>query len=211
MKSVVQNMKTALLIISFSLVCSSIKAQNIDSVTDPRDQQVYETVSIGKQTWMTQNLNYETNGSFAYSDDKCFRKEYGLLYTWEAAKNACPSGWHLPSDDEWKQLESVVGMSESEIDNSFWRGTSEGTKLKTVVGWSPNSGTDSYGFSMLPGGYRSIHGEYDLAGEYGYCWTSTVLTNDLAWYRRFVGSKGQILRFTNNKQQGYSVRCLKDK
>lgn len=203
-------MKPALLLIAISLYCFPIKAQYKETFTDSRDGQIYETVCIGSQTWMTQNLNYDTDGSFAYLDDTSYTEKYGLLYTWESAINVCPSGWHLPTDNEWKQLESIIGMSESEVDNSFWRGTTEGTTLKASVGWSMNNGTDSYGFSMLPGGYRSINGKYDLAGEYGYCWTATVLTCDVAWYRRFCGSREQILRFTNNKRQGYSIRCIKD-
>jgi len=108
--------------------------------TDPRDGKVYKTVKIGEQIWLAQNLNYEAEGSLK-------DKKYGNRYTWEQAKKACPSGWHLPSKEEWQILVDFAGGNEI-----------AGKKLKAKSCWTgkdgvSGNGTDEFGFSALPGGY----------------------------------------------------------
>ena len=77
-------------------------AQSTGTFTDSRDGQTYQTISFKKAltgttfTWMAQNLNYKIAGTYAYNDTTSNKKEFGLLYTWEAALKACPTGWHLP-------------------------------------------------------------------------------------------------------------------
>ena len=175
---------TALLIIII-LICSCEKnevpsAEEQESpygqFTDNRDGKTYKTVNIGTQIWMAENLNYETSdGSWFYDSIPYNASTYGRLYNWETANNACPSGWHLPSDDEWKQLEMTIGMSQSDADDINWRGTDEGTKLKAVSGWSRNgNGTDEYGFTALPGGYLSSSNDFRFKNNVASFWSSTT-------------------------------------
>ncbi|MBN8248833.1 MAG: hypothetical protein J0L84_15510 [Verrucomicrobia bacterium] len=90
-------------------------AQSTGTFTDSRDGQTYKTVSFKNPltgatvTWMAQNLNYKVQGSYNYDDKESNRNELGLLYTWEAAANACPKGWHLATDGEWTTLVTHFG------------------------------------------------------------------------------------------------------
>jgi len=127
-------------------------AQSTGAFTDSRDGQTYKTISFkealtGKTvTWMAQNLNYKVEGSYPYDDNENNRKGLGLLYTWEAAKNACPSGWHLPTDKEWSLLVSQFGGTDK-----------AGEALKSVKGWNEDgNGTNSSGFDALAGGTRNL-------------------------------------------------------
>ena len=114
----------ALMIVSITVLQSSCNktignlggSAPVAGFTDPRDGQTYATVEIGSQTWFAENLNYETTNSWWYNNDLANGDVYGRLYTWDAALTACPAGWHLPSDDEWKTLEMYLGMSQSEAD-----------------------------------------------------------------------------------------------
>lgn len=124
-----------------------------DSFTDPRDGQTYRTVKIGNQVWMAENLNYRTDDSYCYDDEPANCRKYGRLYTWKAALNACPSGWHLPSYEEFETLFAAVGG----------KGVA-GKALKSTSGWYNNdNGTDVYGFSALPAGVRDTNGDFSDA------------------------------------------------
>ncbi len=106
-----------------------INAQT-DTLTDVRDGKTYKTVKIGEQTWMAENLNFDNTGSYCYANKQENCDKYGRLYTWEAAKNVCPTGWHLPTEEEWQQLEKYLGMTDSELTkNDTWRGTDQGKRL----------------------------------------------------------------------------------
>jgi uncharacterized protein (TIGR02145 family) len=188
------------------------KAQQNNTFVDKRDGQAYKQIKIGTQVWMGENLNFKTENSFCYDNNEENGKKYGRLYTWETAQKACPEGWHIPTDKEWQQLEVFLGMSQINANGLFWRGSNEGIKLKATDGWLENgNGNNDYGFDMLPGGYRSfVDGTFKLLGEYGYCWTSTELIPISAWYRRFCYKRSNILRYTNYKTIGYSVRCIRN-
>jgi uncharacterized protein (TIGR02145 family) len=164
--------------------------------------QTYKTVVIGSQTWMAENLNYNATGTKCYGNSETNCTTYGRLYDWETAMKACPSGWHLPSREEWRTLTNSVGGD-------------SGTKLKASSGWNNSAGyktgTDDYGFKALPGGYTSLGSFYDV-GEYGKWWSATsVLTG---------ASAGILLLYANNpygdvsavldKTELCSVRCVKN-
>ena len=173
----------------------------------------YAVVTIGDQTWMAENLNYETSNSWCSMDYGWNCDIFGRLYTWDAAMSACPSGWHLPSDNEWKTLEMFLGMSQSEADDTGWRGTDEGGKLKetgTTHWFSPNTGaTNSIGFSALAGGIRFPFDFFSGLFEFGIWWSSTELSGS-AWVRDLDHDSSQVHRDGKSKADGCSVRCLKD-
>lgn len=206
-------------------ITKTISVQNSgpnDTFTDPRDQQVYKIVTIGNQTWMAQNSNFKTQNSKFYKKDPNNGSTYGRLYTWkDAVDRVCPSGWHLPTDDDWKTLEMEIGMSLSDVDNSGDRGTDEGKKLKSINNWKSNSnggnGTDDFGFNGQPGGNRGSGGSGNLIpifqklGKEGDWWTSTSSSNLYSIIRSLSYKNNQIYRGQKLKTWMFSVRCLKDK
>lgn len=176
--------------------------------------QTYEIVEIGNQCWMAENLNYETANSWTYYDNPGFGDIFGRLYTWEAALTACPSGWSLPSDDKWKQMEIALGMSQSEADDTGFRGTDEGGKMKETgtTHWdSPNTGaTNTSGFNAFAGGLRYINGTFGNIYDYGAWWSSSEYSDTRAWHRDLRYDHDQVFRGKGYKGNGFSVRCLKN-
>ncbi len=200
---------------------------------DPRDGNIYNTVKIGDQCWMAENLAYlpEVSSSsqnsvsepgyhvYGYGGTDVDEakatdnyKIYGVLYNWPAAMAACPEGWHLPSDAEWKQLEMVLGMTQSQADAYGWRGTNQGTQLKATSGWFSNgNGTNTSGFSALPGGSRSgSSGAFYGVGFDGYWWSSTVSNSSHACLRGLGWGNAGVGRADGRKGTGFSVRCVRD-
>ena len=175
--------------------------QNQGRIKDPRDGKTYKTVMIGKQTWMAENLNYKTSDSYCYNNNEGMCKKYGRLYKWDAARKACPNGWHLPSDDEWNTLWTAVGGT----------GTA-GTKLKSKSGWYNNgNGTDSFGFAVLPAGYRGIYGSFYGEGGLAIFWSSSESNSYNAYNWYFLYDRDDVGRnYDGNKDDGFSVRCLRN-
>lgn len=172
--------------------------------------QTYEITEIGFQCWMAENLNYETEDSWWFDNSSTNGDTYGRLYTWEAALNACPNGWHLPSDEEWKTLEMELGMSQDEVNQEDWRGTNQGDQMKATSGWNNSgNGTNTSGFTALPGGYRLGGGSFHHLGNYGSWWSSSE-GSTRAWYRGLYYDYDQVERDIATKAYGRSVRCLKD-
>jgi uncharacterized protein (TIGR02145 family) len=205
------------------------------SFTDSRDGHIYKTVTIGDQVWMAENLaylpsvvgpateSYTASYYYVYGYDgtsvatakaKTNYQTYGVLYNWPAALTACPSGWHLPSDAEWKQLEMYLGMTQVEADKSGYRGTDEGDKLKEVgtSNWriSNTGATNESGFTALPGGFRDYAGTFTNIGYLGVWWSSTQNNTEIAYYRSLFYSLSDVRRNTNRMANGLSVRCLRD-
>lgn len=199
------------------------------------DGNIYQTVKIVDQWWMAENLkvthyrngeaipnvigNTEwsnlSNGAYcSYANNNSKINTYGLLYNWYAvddSRGLAPAGWHVPTDEEWKQLEMYLGMSQSDANDDGFRGTYEGNKLKATSGWnSGGNGTNSSGFSALPGGYRYGNGSFYAVGNGGYLWSSSEFNSDNAWYRQLHYASSGILRYNDYKPYGLSVRCVKD-
>ena len=170
-----------------------------NTLKDLRDGKVYKTVTIGDQTWMAENLNYETDSSFCYNDSAEYCAKYGRLYTWAAAMGACPTGWHLPSEEEWNILLSEVGGQ-----------SIAGTALKSQSGWHDGgNGTDAFGFSALPAGRRDTVGEFTYDGEYTDFWTTAEGGDDFAYFM-FLDYYNEYMPLGgDSKNFALSVRCLK--
>jgi len=151
------------------------------------------------QTWMAENLNYETGESWCYDDDPSMCQKYGRLYTWEAAMTACPSGWHLPSSGEWSSLVDFAGGD-----------SLAGKALKATNDWGQgDGGTDNFGFSALPGGahLNDNNGTFGYGEYQGYWWTAT----DVSWtayYRNMGRNYDGVEESFDAKDYGYSVRCI---
>jgi uncharacterized protein (TIGR02145 family) len=154
-----------------------------------------ESVRIGSQTWMKKNLNCNVSGSVCYNNDEANCAKYGRLYNWATAKTVCPSGWHLPSDDEWQELVDFAGGDEV-----------AGTKLKA----KDSNGTDEFGFSALPGGGGFSNGNFYDVGGSGYWWSSAEDTASGAWGRGMDYDYADVYRDINHKTRFISVRCVQD-
>ena len=181
----------------------------------------------GNSAWAALGDN-NTDKGYCFYDNNA-NSEYGALYTWAAAMNGmsaginnagyiqgvCPQGWHIPGDEEWKELELFLGMSQSEADVFSWRGTTEGGKLKdkTSLHWlcSNMGATNSSGMTFLPGGLRYYSdGESENINISSSIWTSSEYSMNTAIYRSLRNSKSQIYRKDLYKSYGFSVRCIKD-
>ena len=200
----------------------------------------YATVLIGDQCWFEENLrseNYEngdaipaglsdsewtstTSGATAVygeGSSACFTdtpdgdacdeawslNEYGRLYNWYAmddVRGLCPSGWHVPTDGEWTVMTDFLGGE-----------SVAGGQMKTTYGWyNGGNGTNSSGFSGLPGGYRNFNDGYFLdAGNNGYWWSASP-SGSVAWYRSLNYISENVFRYNLNRRYGFSVRCVRD-
>ena len=206
-------------------------AQDKGTLTDPRDGHIYQAVTIGKQTWMAENLAYlpavnrVATGLF---EEKCLYvygydgikvdeakvctnfNEIGVLYNWIAAKSACPAGWHLPTDQEWRELEKFLGMTADEtLKRDYRTGGEVGTKLKSTSGWMNGNGSNIFGFSALPGGCRG-YGGFEGKGYAGFFWTASTIDGDNGLRRGICSDSPGISRQEDRRYFGCSVRCVKD-
>lgn len=176
-------------------------------------------------------LGYDEKAYCFYNNNENNEAQtYGALYTWEAAMNGavssdnkpsgvqgvCPDGWHLPSDNEWKELEIFLGMTQAEADLKGLRGTNEGSKLANssdlwLDGYLVNdSAFGSTGFIAQPAGGRRYDGTFDHIGDNVNFWTATEHNNIRAWGRHIYSSYTSLHRYYNVKSDGFSVRCVKD-
>jgi uncharacterized protein (TIGR02145 family) len=203
-----------ILAVGFVLFESSCKRPvNFDpnDIIDGRDNKRYPTVVYGNQRWMAQNLDYNLSGSHLNPDNPF--TEYGRLYTFEQAKVACPDGWHLPTDAEWKIMESTIGINSSELSFLGYRGINIGRALKSTAGWVQNGGNNELGFNAYPAGvYKGTDKSfYDLARNANYWTASDSASNSIsAWYRGLSKDFNGLYRQYEKKLNAFSCRCVKD-
>ncbi len=192
---------------------------------DSRDGKSYQTVLIGTQCWMAENLNYggqiNSNGPGDDQTDNPVVEKYcydnlitnctvdGGLYQWdeamqyadvEGARGICPAGWHIPTDDEWRTLEKFLGMTQISADSMNWRGADVGTKLKTG---------GASGFNVFGTGFRKVDGMFYNKSQFAYYWSSSD-NGTQAWCRGFSDSLETVYRNTVDRSYGFCVRCVKD-
>jgi len=204
---------------SILIIGSTLLAQTITDI----DNNEYKTVKIGNQTWMAENLKvtkYRNGDSIQttpmdldVSDEVTPKYQwidkveyYGRLYTWYTindSRGLCPSGWHIPSDNELTILIDYLGGN-----------ITAGGKLKdsgTTFWQAPNTGgTNESGFTGYPGGIHSSFGGYNYVFENGYWWTSTESESTFAYMYYLYYNSSEIVKIKDYKRNGLSVRCLKD-
>ncbi len=168
------------------------------SLYDKRDGRVYKTLAIDTLIWMTENLALKVkNGCWVYENDQQYLKDLGALYSWETAKNICPTGWRLPSAEDWNSLVDKFGGK-----------SYASTKLKSKGGWKNRlNNANSSGFSAMPGGYI-IGTNFTNAGEVGAWWTNTSVDNNQAINYSIFDKTANLSKNTESKDYGYSVRCV---
>jgi uncharacterized protein (TIGR02145 family) len=199
--------------------------------------QVYNTIQIFSLCWMKENLNVgmmipgeqemsdnDTIEKYCYNNNTNNCNKYGGLYQWNETmqyttqlgiQGICPPGWHVPSDEEWKILEGTVdsqyGVGDPVWDHMEERGYDAGKNMKSTSGWnSVNNGTDLYGFTALPGGFRYTDGSFYYLGNYGYWCSSTEISGSYALRRYLYFNSDDVHRYYYWKTSGFPLRCLKD-
>jgi uncharacterized protein (TIGR02145 family) len=198
----------------------------------------YSTVIVNGREWMKENLktskfsngdpipNVTDNDTWfglttpaysVYNNDNIYNQYYGKLYNWYVVndnRKVCPAGWHVATDNEWKLLEMYLGMTQSQADNTSWRGTNEGKKLKSDYGWNSNgNGTNESGFEGLPGGLRHPGGNFSDLGNIAFWWTATgsgSLPYQNAFERRLKSIYDKVYRIGSTVKTGGYIRCVND-
>jgi len=207
----------------------------ITPVTDIEGN-MYKTVVIGTKVWMAENLKvtkFNDNSAITlasesvdwivltgagycwYNNDPDFNKPiYGALYNWFAASSAniCPTGWHVATDEEYNALEVGLGLAQADVNIWGWRGTDHGSKMKSATGWNAGeNGTNTSGFTALPGGYRFFSdGLFNGQNSIGYWWTATEHDTERGWYRRLDGNSAAVYKASTDKRAGKAIRCVKN-
>jgi len=181
--------------------------------------QTYKTVKIGNLTWMAENLNFETeSNSWCYSDSSSYCEKYGRLYTYAAAKSACPSDWRLPANEDWDDLMAAVYTVRGIGTGSARQWRHAGTRLKSETGWDTGdryiAATNEFGFSALPGGWRGNDrsgGRFSEAELVGGWWGGTG-ERDTVYASRFSmrSTEDHVTEIRFLMDMGYSVRCVKE-
>lgn len=198
---------------SYSIDNKNNELNNENEFIDTRDGKKYKCIKLGKQVWMAENLNFETENSWCYGNSSRNCSIYGRLYIWESAMDACPEGWKLPNDQDWKDLEVYIGMNKHIANEKFYRGENEANLLRAQGDeyWIKTNDNinDKFDFSALPAGVRDADGVFIDLGKETFFWSSTKYTEITAWTRSIQISNKQIFRFANPKILGYSIRCIK--
>lgn len=196
---------SALLWLAIHLTGSLLAQSTGPVLTDPRDGRQYAIVQIGTQWWMAENLNFGGDRKTCYDHDPEHCETYGGLYSWEAAQEVCPQGWHLPSREEWTQLAEFLGIHEA------------GQHLKASPDDPfPWDGTNTSGFTAVPAGAGNGEGFHRM-GDWALFWSSSGYDDQRAWFAQLDGFwYQQPPKYTNLyigwyylKSNRFSVRCIK--
>jgi len=187
---------------------------------------IYNTVSIGNQIWMASNLSTSRyrNGAYIpyilnsnqwaaikrpalsfYNHDNTYETNYGKQYNWYAVidtQGICPNGWHIPSNNEWTILSDFLGG----LNVAGGKMKATGTQY-----WSfPSNGSNTSGFTGLPGGFRNVDGTFGILGYNGFWWSATEENEQKAFNRSIIYTDNVLSVGSSSKNQGFSVRCIKD-
>lgn len=233
------NIKPIYIFIAFMLVsllaCKKHEVNIRQSInydfTDYSGKQ-YQTIKIGNDIWMAENLAYlpkvfkQYNSSnteprtyvYDFDDINLYDahknnnyQNFGALYNYIAAINYCPKGWHLPSENDWRNLEIYCGMDNDIIENTNYRGAEYiSISLRSSSYWIANNGNNLYKFNVLPSGLKDSEG-FKYLYEIATFWTSTNAKVNTKWIREFSYSQPGIARKTSNPLNALSVRYIKDK
>jgi uncharacterized protein (TIGR02145 family) len=198
------------------------------------DGYTYSTVVYGNgQEWMAENLRskvyangdpiahyseveWSTYGSGIWvhqNNDSLNDNPYGKLYNWyavEDSRNVCPTGWHVPTHEEWTELTDYIA-SDSPTYYSFQVAGGRMKSTGTQHWQSPNTdATNESLFSGLPGGRCLDNGEFSGTGFAGLWWSSTAIGNHAAYGRSLKYNERTIIDVSQDKEVGFSIRCVKD-
>lgn len=178
----------------------SRKAARSDEFKDSRDKQSYRLVKIDGREWFGDNLNFKTENSYCYddSDDNCMA--YGRLYTWDAAKKACPAGFRLPNQEDFESLWTAAG---ADFNAAYL--------LKTTYGWKgETNGNDTLKFSAMPAGNRFDDETYGNMGKFAFFWSDTAEEGSSDARVWFMTNKTMGFSYSAKpKIFGFSVRCVR--
>jgi uncharacterized protein (TIGR02145 family) len=228
-------MKKTFIFVMFSLIIGlSLIAQTVKDI----DGNVYQTVVIGKQIWLKENLkttkfrdgtsiqlvtdntewaNKTTPAYCWYNNDSTtYKNTYGALYNWYAANDnlVCPIGWHVPLDSEWKILEMYLGLTQDEANAEGYQGTDQGSQIKTTSGWtSGGNGTNTSGFSAPPSGYRNpdINISWQNLGAGFVMWGASSKSSTIDFQYGAFYNTSKIYRASGSfANDGLSIRCIHD-
>lgn len=183
-----------------------------DTFIDARDNKTYETVKIGRQTWMAENLNFAAKGSKCYDNNQANCDKYGRLYDWETAMKACPEGWQLPSEDEWGELVGFAGGNEVFIRNNLFYETNADIRMAQYN--LARAGMFTHVRGRVSAGKGSYDGSFKEKGKTGSWWTNTEViiktasvpyTNVRVWK---LGFNGNMYSDNYSGSMFLSVRCI---
>lgn len=193
---------------------NNMTPQEVDTMIDARDGEVYTIIKIGEKIWMAENLRYKAPESMVHPENPS--PLYGRLYDLLSSQTACPDGWHIASNDEWNSLELAHGMPTEDVLRGGWRGK-HGTNMKATLGWDNNgNGTNSLGFNVLPAGYYFSGWAGTTKGLEGLGYSAAFwssMEDSIASARFLFSSRKWVNKWEDkNNETGaaLSCRCVKD-
>ncbi|MBO7481948.1 MAG: hypothetical protein J6T63_07565 [Bacteroidales bacterium] len=232
-----------IIVTMFLLTMPFLRMSAQGTYTDTRDKSTYKVIEIGNKVWMAENLRYlpavSPSGNLSIDDYNKAKyyvygydgnsvdeakatqeyKVFGVLYNMTAAKKACPAGWHLAKDSEWKSLEKALGMSGKQIKDIGNRGDDQGQRMAGdtslwfsygQVKFKSGPAFGSSGFMALPAGFLGANGKFLNMGTKARFWTSTEYCDGFSYFRSIGITSLSVYRNNDDDRCAMSVRCVKD-